>query len=454
MSHLKIRRAGSVIVFAGLATMAAHVRPAEAIPAFAQQTGMPCSACHIGFPQLTPFGRAFKLDGYVQGGTFPDIKNFAAMVQAGFTQLHDKVPGGMAPDFPSNNAWSVQQTSLFYGGAIDGNIGLGGFIQGTYDGIGHQVHWDNTDIRLAQLTTVMGKHLVYGFTFNNAPGLTDLWNTLPAWGYPFIPPALGVGPTAGIQMSALAQAVAGLGGYTALNVTPTDLFYSEFDVYKAVPNHTAFMLGAGPEAPVAGPIPYWRFALQHTGWKGSLEVGTSGMVDHPYPAGFTHGPTDTIVDLGVDSQYQYITPKQAFSLQASYFHESQHWGASYPLGGAANMNDSMDMVTLTASYLWHQMFGATETFNSITGNADSALYAAAPISGNANGKPNTNSFTTELDYYPFNTDGPKFFPWVNAKFFVENTIYPTFNGLSHNYDGYGRSAQGNDVLFTGIWLVF
>jgi len=38
---------------------------AHAIPAFAAQTGMHCSACHIGFPQLTPYGRMFKLQGYI-----------------------------------------------------------------------------------------------------------------------------------------------------------------------------------------------------------------------------------------------------------------------------------------------------------------------------------------------------------------------------------------------------
>jgi hypothetical protein len=41
---------------------------ARAIPAFAAQTGEPCSACHIGFPQLTPYGRLFKMEGYVAGG--------------------------------------------------------------------------------------------------------------------------------------------------------------------------------------------------------------------------------------------------------------------------------------------------------------------------------------------------------------------------------------------------
>ena len=58
-------------------------RAAYAIPAFAAQTGEPCSACHIGFPQLTPYGRDFKLEGYIAGGTFPTWKNVAIAAQIG-----------------------------------------------------------------------------------------------------------------------------------------------------------------------------------------------------------------------------------------------------------------------------------------------------------------------------------------------------------------------------------
>src|SRR5256885_2792135 len=41
-------------------------RAARAVPAFAQQTGQPCKSCHVGGfgPELTPFGREFKLGGY------------------------------------------------------------------------------------------------------------------------------------------------------------------------------------------------------------------------------------------------------------------------------------------------------------------------------------------------------------------------------------------------------
>ncbi len=34
------------------------------IPSFSRQTGLACSVCHTSFPQLTEFGRTFKLGGY------------------------------------------------------------------------------------------------------------------------------------------------------------------------------------------------------------------------------------------------------------------------------------------------------------------------------------------------------------------------------------------------------
>jgi len=38
-----------------------------AVPAFARQTGQPCTTCHTSWLELTPFGRHFKLTGYTIG---------------------------------------------------------------------------------------------------------------------------------------------------------------------------------------------------------------------------------------------------------------------------------------------------------------------------------------------------------------------------------------------------
>ncbi len=71
-----VRRAhGTRTVRLGALILAATVmlfRPlvAQAVPSFALQTGQPCTSCHIGAfgPQLTAFGRAFKIGGYTQTG--------------------------------------------------------------------------------------------------------------------------------------------------------------------------------------------------------------------------------------------------------------------------------------------------------------------------------------------------------------------------------------------------
>ncbi len=43
---------------------------AEAVPAFARQTGMPCMGCHFqNFPALNSFGRTFRAKGYTMQGT-------------------------------------------------------------------------------------------------------------------------------------------------------------------------------------------------------------------------------------------------------------------------------------------------------------------------------------------------------------------------------------------------
>src|SRR5574340_1554242 len=60
----------TALVF-GVLGMAASMFPmdSQALPLFARQTGQNCVACHAGgqFPELTPYGRIFKLTGYTIG---------------------------------------------------------------------------------------------------------------------------------------------------------------------------------------------------------------------------------------------------------------------------------------------------------------------------------------------------------------------------------------------------
>ena len=58
-------------------------------------------------------------------------------------------------------------------------------MQGTYDGVTNSGALDNTDIRLAHYADLASHRLVFGVSVNNNPTVQDLWNTTPAWGFPW-----------------------------------------------------------------------------------------------------------------------------------------------------------------------------------------------------------------------------------------------------------------------------
>src|SRR6516225_9356256 len=197
-------------------------RTAASLPLYARQTGQPCATCHTAFLELTPFGRRFKLGGYTLGGGDWNGPPFAVMLQPTFTNTAADQQEAPAPHFATNNNLAVQQVSLFTGGRITDN--LGAFVQGTYDGVGRRFSWDNTDIRFAKSINLDGHTLLWGVTANNNPAVQDVWNTIPAWSFPYISSALAPMPTASTFIEQVyAQQVAGLSAYTFLD----DMFYFE-----------------------------------------------------------------------------------------------------------------------------------------------------------------------------------------------------------------------------------
>jgi len=146
-------------------------------------------------PALTSFGRQFKLNGYVWGDR-PDVPfiPLAAMLQTSLTHTAEGQPGGAAPHFNANNNVALDQLSLFYAGRIAPHVGA--FVQGTYDGVAGTAALDNVDIRFANQGTVAGTDVIYGLSLNNNPTVQDLWNTTPAWGFPFASSPLAPTPAA------------------------------------------------------------------------------------------------------------------------------------------------------------------------------------------------------------------------------------------------------------------
>src|SRR5579883_1980614 len=157
------------------------------------------------------------------------------MIQGGFTHTEAGQPGANQHFGPNNN-FELDQASLFYGGAIWQEQGLGAFIQGTYDGVARQFTWDNLDVRLARQTELFGQDLTYGFTLNNNPSVQDVWNTTPAWRFPFFSSGLAPFPGAAAMIEGgFGQQVLGLGGYLWWN----HMVYAEISGYRTLSISTA-----------------------------------------------------------------------------------------------------------------------------------------------------------------------------------------------------------------------
>src|SRR5665213_3930367 len=115
----------ALLMVAGAALLVMPPR-ALALPSYARQTGQQCAACHNGFPELTPYGRLFKLNGYVFGGGQSDLPPLAMMVIGDYTHTETGQTGGAATHHGPNNNFAVPDTaSLFYGGKVVGDRGRG-----------------------------------------------------------------------------------------------------------------------------------------------------------------------------------------------------------------------------------------------------------------------------------------------------------------------------------------
>lgn len=157
---------------------------ANAVPSFAEQTGQRCSACHVGGlgPQLTPFGRFFKLGGYSLRAGDKFTLPLAGMIVASFLHTQKDAPSPPAPHYGINDNFALDQASIFLAGGFGGHFG--GFSQFTYDGVGRAFSWDQLDVRATMHEMIGGTDVLIGLDLNNSPGVQDVWNTLPSWGFP------------------------------------------------------------------------------------------------------------------------------------------------------------------------------------------------------------------------------------------------------------------------------
>jgi hypothetical protein len=436
--------AGALLAMAAVGLTATR---AAAVPAFAIQTGQPCAGCHVGGfgPQLTPYGREFKLHGYTTRTTSFTVP-LSAVVIASYinTEKNQNPPPG---NFKANNNTALDQASVFLAGGIGQHFG--GFVQATYDGVASAYHWDNTDLRAVTTFTIKKVSVLLGLSANNAPTVQDAFNTLAAWGYPYTTSTLAPTPGASPIIGAFAQNTVCVTGYAWID----DALYLEAGGYESPGASFLTHAGVDPTAPGAidGVAPYLRLAYDKNWGDQNVEVGGFWMHANILPGlDRTTGLTDRYDDWGLDASYQRFAAKHdVWTLNARYTYETQDLAASQALGNVANGRDYLQDFRIDGSYYWHDAVGVTVAAFDTWGSTDALLYA-----GNRTMRPDSSGLLLQVDGTPFGRGASPLGPRFNVRVGAQYTDYLTFDGASSNFDGAGTNARDNNTFRVFVWAAY
>jgi len=437
-ARLRPRFAKAVAVLVLLTALALRATPAAALPSFSQQTGEPCAQCHVGAygGQLKPYGRDFKLFGYVSGDGKNTLPPIAAIVASSFTETGaDRTP---LPHYAANDNLAITTVLLAYAGKIAG--GVGAFAEVTYDSVRDRYAVSRVDIRRAFTGTVAGKDVVYGVDVNNRPALQDLWNSSTVFEFSTFTSQFAGSPAASALVDGkLAGRVAGGGGFAMWD----DTLYTEFAAYGQLDRN--FLNRQGVATPATadryrGTIPYWRIALQHDfSDKHYVEVGAYGVSADRFPANVQTAGTDRITDTAIDATYQYIGSKRHFvAAHATWIHEDDRLGAAHVTAKTAP-SDHLDVLRADAIYSFKDTWTPAVEIFKTTGSSDPKFFKTS------NGSPNTDGYVLELMYTPWGKK--ETVRWANVKFNARYVGYTRFNGKT-------AGASDNNVFLIGLNAAF
>ena len=441
--------AGSTAILAASILNSGKYAPdrANALPSYARQTGEDCAACHVGGfgPQLTPHGRQFKINGYSDGETKVPL---SGMLVANYTHTSKDRANPISGHDGRNDNVALQEASVFVAGRLA--KGLGTFIQTTYSEIDRATALDHAEIRYAHPIKIGGGDGVVGLDVNNNPTLSDPFNTLGAWSFPYTASDLGFEGNAstllqgGIEHQAL--------GATAFLSLDSGL-YAEAGAYRSLKPSLLDTFGIESESgSIKGLAPYWRLAYTKDFGKSNASFGVIGMSARLNPDR-DGGPTDKYSDFGVDANYQFLgNRKNIVSVNASYIHERQTLNHAVFAGETGFAKHSLDTWQGDVSWYHNKHYGLTAGLFHTSGTADPDLYAPELEEGSRTGKPDTNGYTLQADWTPFGGEGQSTFS--NLRLGLQYRGYTKFNGAKHNYDGEGRDASDNNTLNAFAWIAF
>jgi len=435
--------------------LSAFVPRAFAVPSYARQTGLPCSGCHYTPPELNAAGRLFKLMGYIDKVKNDNLdvpsgprragldlmKNLplSAWLEASNTSTNKPQPGTQNSTFEF-----PQDVSLFVAGAWTTHVGS--FLQVTYDVQDDHFTMDNTEVRYANKVQRAGKDWVYGLTLNNNPTVEDLWNSTPAWGFPFIASDSAPTPAAApLIQGGLGQDVAGIGAFTMWDqhLYFAGTIYRSDHIGNSQPITGTDASGNALPFNIRGVAPYWRLAWQQNGQTSNLEVGLYGIHVKSTPGAVT-GLEDSYTDFGPDFQYDKTLGHDVLSVRGSFVRENAALVASADAGAVGQSRHHLNAANANVEYHFGNKYSAALGWFDTSGTTDTTLYAPADVSGSANGRPKSSGVIANISWWPMQ----------NLDLAAQYTAYSRFNGAAKNYDGSGRNAGANNTLYLLSRFVF
>ncbi|MCB1694136.1 MAG: hypothetical protein KDI19_15300, partial [Pseudomonadales bacterium] len=276
---------------------------------------------------------------------------------------------------------------------------------------------DNTDLRYADATIVNGKSLQYGITLDNNPTVGDLWNSTPAWSYPYSSSDVAPEPGADSLVGSLGGAVAGLGAYGMLD----GKYYGHVALYR----NTSVNSAAGSTNVIDGVAPYWRLAWQKNIGTSYLMLGTYGLDAKVIPdamtvAGGIGGPTARYLDTALDFQYERpVTGNTSLVAHGSFTRERR---SDVDADGAylAGSRETWKFSKVDVEYNMGRWRPGLAAFN--TDTASDGL--------------DSRGYLLSVGY----------FPWQNLELDLQYRGYTKFDGTSAN-------AGDNDSVYLGLWLM-
>jgi hypothetical protein len=456
LRHGGFQRAAALI--GGGVVLALSMSTANAVPSYARQTGSECTACHVGGfgPQLTPYGIRFKIGGYTDtDGKAGKIPLSAMMVVNASHTAKDVPQADRIAHFGTNDNVAMQEASVFVAGRFSDNIGS--FSQVTYSGVDRKAVIDQVDLRYARAVKLGEKEMTVGVSLNSNPTLTDPFNTMGQWRFPYTASDFnpGFGPAAPMVES-LGSAVMGLNAYAFYD----DSIYAELGLYTNLSKNSLRIFNTADADPgkFKGAGTYGRLAYFKDRKRDNFSVGLFGFNADIQPDRTQLGVADKYRDLGVDASYQYLgNRKHIFTATASYVKEWQH--LDFSQAGAADTHNSIDQFRAAGSYHYDQTWGGTIGLFDMRGKSNAGLYTGdtngdgtGSPTGSISGHPNTSGYILQADWTPWGKEGSWGDGWANVRLGIQYTGYNRFMGGSSYLDSEGNQRRASDNNTTMLFL--